>query len=174
MSLGEQAGPGQLDVGPSPKCFSENFPEGTIHFQVLDLGRQVFVWLSVGSPKLSNMFLAIDSPQVRGRATHCCARLHTSAASPHNCAQRAWRRRPQPRMYPFRPSAEDPAGLTWRTVLVTCRQAVPQRWRLSCAAQPLTRRPAWHSGSVGLGLSRAAWKGHWQWILGAGMDGQQG
>jgi hypothetical protein len=52
--------------GPSVRCFHETTPEAVIYFQIINLGRQLYVWISVGSPKLDNMFFAIQSRVVCG------------------------------------------------------------------------------------------------------------
>ena len=47
------------------RCFSEHTPESTIHFQVVDLGRQVYVWVGDGGPpKLGNLYTALKGPAV--------------------------------------------------------------------------------------------------------------
>lgn len=50
------------------RCFVESAPDATIYFQVVDLGQQVYVWIAVGGAKLQNMYLAIQSRQVRAAA----------------------------------------------------------------------------------------------------------
>ena len=42
------------------RCFTES----TLHFQVIDLGRQYYVWVSAVGPKLGNLYLAINTPTV--------------------------------------------------------------------------------------------------------------
>ncbi|WIA36886.1 hypothetical protein OEZ86_008134 [Tetradesmus obliquus] len=43
------------------RCFTEAAPDATLFFQVIDLGQQVYVWVSVGGAKFSNLYLAIQS-----------------------------------------------------------------------------------------------------------------
>ena len=43
------------------RCFSHATPEATLHFQIVDLGRQVYVWIGVGEPKLPNLYFAIQA-----------------------------------------------------------------------------------------------------------------
>lgn len=43
------------------RCFTEVAPDATIHFQILDLGQQLYVWVAVGGAKLQNLYLAIQS-----------------------------------------------------------------------------------------------------------------
>lgn len=45
-------------------CFTEQAPDATIHFQIIDLGLQLYIWVAVGGAKLQNMYLAIQSKQV--------------------------------------------------------------------------------------------------------------
>lgn len=45
-------------------CFTEQAPDATIHFQLIDLGLQLYIWVAVGGAKLQNMYLAIQSKQV--------------------------------------------------------------------------------------------------------------
>jgi hypothetical protein len=45
-------------------CFTEQAPDATIHFQIMDLGLQLYIWVAVGGAKLQNMYLAIQSKQV--------------------------------------------------------------------------------------------------------------
>ncbi|KAF5835809.1 hypothetical protein DUNSADRAFT_6843 [Dunaliella salina] len=45
------------------RCFTETAPDATIHCQIIDLGRQVYVWASVGAnTKLNNLYMAIQTP----------------------------------------------------------------------------------------------------------------
>lgn len=46
------------------RCFTEDAPDATMHFQIMDLGQQIFVWVAVGGAKLQNMYLAIQSKLV--------------------------------------------------------------------------------------------------------------
>jgi hypothetical protein len=61
-------------------CFSEQAPDATLHFQIIDLGLQLYIWVAVGGAKLQNMYLAIQSKQVcllvcvRNCSCCCCAR----------------------------------------------------------------------------------------------------
>ncbi len=84
-------------AGPSPRCFTEVTPEATIHFQVVDLGRQVYVWISSGAPNLSNLSFAIQSSAVSAAAV-CNGRCvggtrhadrHASVISMHAAAATA-------------------------------------------------------------------------------------
>eukprot|EP00878_Enallax_costatus_P007930 GHUV01008295.1.p1 GENE.GHUV01008295.1~~GHUV01008295.1.p1 ORF type:complete len:162 (+),score=52.51 GHUV01008295.1:149-634(+) len=43
------------------RCFSEIAPDATVHFQILDLGQQLFVWVAVGGAKFQNLYLAIQN-----------------------------------------------------------------------------------------------------------------
>ncbi|KAG1671134.1 hypothetical protein FOA52_005386 [Chlamydomonas sp. UWO 241] len=36
--------------------------EATLHFQILDLGRQYYIWISASGPKMANLYLAIQTP----------------------------------------------------------------------------------------------------------------
>lgn len=46
------------------RCFTASSGESTLHFQVIDLGRQYYVWVSAVGPKLGNLYLAINTPTV--------------------------------------------------------------------------------------------------------------
>lgn len=52
------------------RCFVEHAPDATIYGQIIDLGRQLYVWVSVGASgaKLNNLCMAIQTPAVR---LHC-------------------------------------------------------------------------------------------------------
>lgn len=52
-------------LGTSSRCFTEVTPEAAIHFQVVDLGRQIYVWIGVGTAKLGELYFAIKSAAVR-------------------------------------------------------------------------------------------------------------
>ena len=52
------------------RCFSEAGPDGVVHFQIVDLRRQLFVWLSSGSAQLGNLCMATQTQMV---CTHDCA-----------------------------------------------------------------------------------------------------
>lgn len=45
--------------------FSTTTHDAALNFQLLDLGRQYFVWVSAVGPKLGSLTLAIKSPAVR-------------------------------------------------------------------------------------------------------------
>ena len=55
---------GEGSARPSVHCFHESTPEAVIHFQIISLGRQLYIWISVGSPKLDNLYFAIQSKVV--------------------------------------------------------------------------------------------------------------
>lgn len=79
-------------AGPSVRCFSEVTPDAKLHFQVIDLGRQLYVWVGT-QPKLANMFFAIKSPAVsRGSERKAC----TTAWSSILCADASCRPGPSP------------------------------------------------------------------------------
>lgn len=46
-------------------CFSESGPDGAVHFQIVNLGRQLYVWLSAGSTQLGNLSMATQTRMVR-------------------------------------------------------------------------------------------------------------
>jgi hypothetical protein len=46
------------------RCFTEAAPDATLFFQIIDLGQQVYVWVSVGGAKFQNLYLAIQSRMV--------------------------------------------------------------------------------------------------------------
>ena len=75
MSAAAQAGNSGRDaaelkeVQPSVRVrtLTETPPgEAPMHFQIVDLGRQYYVWVGTGTPKLGNLHLAIQSSVVSG------------------------------------------------------------------------------------------------------------
>lgn len=83
----------------SPRCeptvqqrnFSMQSPDALLHFQILDLGRQYFIWVSAVGPKLDNLTLAIQTPSVRGAPL--LSPMHVgSALRPQRKATGHWRR----------------------------------------------------------------------------------
>jgi hypothetical protein len=47
----------------SVRCFSEATPsDGRLDFQVIDLGRQLYVWVAVGGARMGNLAFAIQPP----------------------------------------------------------------------------------------------------------------
>ena len=48
----------------SQRCFSEETPDATIYFQIVDLGRQLFIWIGAGGAKMNNLFMAIQTHTV--------------------------------------------------------------------------------------------------------------
>lgn len=52
-----------MAVAPTlvPRCFSFPLPseDGVLHIQLLELGRQTFVWLGVGQPALGSLSAAV-------------------------------------------------------------------------------------------------------------------
>ena len=62
------------------RCFSEQSPDGVVHFQVVNFGRQLFVWLSVGSEQLGQLCMATQTRMVRAyiRAVASALLVHSS------------------------------------------------------------------------------------------------
>ncbi|GLI61886.1 hypothetical protein VaNZ11_004398, partial [Volvox africanus] len=63
----------------SPTVRQRNFVtqthDATLHFQILDLGRQYYIWVSAMGPKLGSLYLAIKTP---GDKTPAVASLMTT------------------------------------------------------------------------------------------------
>ncbi|KIZ02786.1 hypothetical protein MNEG_5168, partial [Monoraphidium neglectum] len=54
----------QPSASCSVRCFSEVTPsDGRLDFQIIDLGRQLYVWVAVGGAKMSNLSFSIQAPQ---------------------------------------------------------------------------------------------------------------
>ncbi|KAL6749888.1 hypothetical protein V8C86DRAFT_2828868 [Haematococcus lacustris] len=81
------------------RCFTECLPEATVHFQLIDMGRQLYIWAGVGRPSLSAMCMAIKTPMTSPPAVatlmdagasnngHCvAARLTMKAHKPVLCS----------------------------------------------------------------------------------------
>lgn len=67
-------------------CFTEQAPDATIHFQIIDLGLQLYIWVAVGGAKLQNMYLAIQSKQVwHGAHFSWWFNLGPRTMQPHPC-----------------------------------------------------------------------------------------
>ncbi len=64
------------------RCFSEAGPDGVVHFQIVDLRRQLFVWVSVGSADLGNLCMATQTRMVR-RKSSCSTAALLSNIHPH-------------------------------------------------------------------------------------------
>jgi hypothetical protein len=68
LQLAAPAATAAAAVAAAPKanirCFTEAAPDTTLYFQVIDLGQQVYVWVSVGGAKFQNLYLAIQSRMV--------------------------------------------------------------------------------------------------------------
>ena len=47
------------------RCFTEPGPDGVVHFQIINLRRQLYVWLSAGSAQLGNLCMATQTRMVR-------------------------------------------------------------------------------------------------------------
>lgn len=45
-------------------CFSENILDVSVHFQIVHLGRQLFIWIGSTSTHLGNLYLAGTTRQV--------------------------------------------------------------------------------------------------------------
>ncbi|GBF89530.1 hypothetical protein Rsub_02248 [Raphidocelis subcapitata] len=64
-------GPNAAAPGPGSAarvlCFSETTPsDGRLDFQVIDLGRQLYVWVALGGAKMSNLCFSIQAPSQAG------------------------------------------------------------------------------------------------------------
>jgi hypothetical protein len=85
----------QLEPGAPPghgavvRCFSEVTPsDGRLDFQIIDLGRQVYVWVAAGGAKMKNLCFSIQAPAGGGApATAVLLRGH-AGASGEGLAQR--------------------------------------------------------------------------------------
>jgi hypothetical protein len=66
LQLGSSSSSSHLQAGMRSRihCFTEQAPDAAIHFQIIDLGLQLYIWVAVGGAKLQNMYLAIQSKQV--------------------------------------------------------------------------------------------------------------
>jgi hypothetical protein len=66
LQLAPPAAAAAVAVAPkaSIRCFTEAAPDATLYFQIIDLGQQVYVWVSVGGSKFQNLYLAIQSRMV--------------------------------------------------------------------------------------------------------------
>lgn len=66
---------GSLQLADHPhaniRCFTEVAPDATIHFQIIDLGQQLYIWVAVGGAKFQNLYLAIQSRLVGATYTLC-------------------------------------------------------------------------------------------------------
>ncbi len=47
------------------RCFTEQAPDATIYFQIIDLGLQLYIWIAIGGAKFQNLYMAIQSKLVR-------------------------------------------------------------------------------------------------------------
>lgn len=47
------------------RCFCESGPDGAVYFQIVNLRRQLYVWLSAGSAQLGNLCMATQTRMVR-------------------------------------------------------------------------------------------------------------
>jgi hypothetical protein len=64
---GDAAAAAASAPGCSVRCFSETTPsDGRLDFQIIDLGRQLYVWVAVGGAKMANLAFAIQSPAQGG------------------------------------------------------------------------------------------------------------
>jgi hypothetical protein len=45
--------------------FSEALPDATLHFQIIDIGRQLYVWMSMGTANLTQLAFGIQTAVVR-------------------------------------------------------------------------------------------------------------
>lgn len=72
---GAAAGPsggggGSGEPGARVRCFSEVTPsDGRLDFQVIHLGRQLYVWVAVGGAKMANLCFSIASAASQARAS---------------------------------------------------------------------------------------------------------
>ncbi|KAI8474400.1 MAG: hypothetical protein J3K34DRAFT_130669 [Monoraphidium minutum] len=63
-AAGAAAGAGAAAApGCSVRCFSEVTPsDGRLDFQIIDLGRQLYVWVAAGGAKFGNLSFSIQTP----------------------------------------------------------------------------------------------------------------
>ena len=71
------------------RCFSEVTPsDGRLDFQIVDLGRQLYVWVAVGGAKLSSMCFSIQAPSGGGAPSTAVLMRGGAGASGEGLAQR--------------------------------------------------------------------------------------
>jgi hypothetical protein len=69
-------------------CFSEEILDTQVHFQVIDLGRQLYVWAGTGEARMGALCLAAAPA---GAGSHCfilgllCSRMPYSAGDVQEC-----------------------------------------------------------------------------------------
>jgi hypothetical protein len=81
MQLSSSSSDPLADLKARVHCFTEQAPDATIQFQIIDLGLQVYIWVAVGGAKLQNMYLAIQSKQVCCELPlACCIHADSQAA----------------------------------------------------------------------------------------------
>jgi len=62
-------------TGAVQHCFSEEILDVTVHFQVMDLGRQLYVWVGTGEAKMGSMCFASPSDLQRGALRPCTCQV---------------------------------------------------------------------------------------------------
>ena len=80
----------QLRAPVSVRCFSEETPsDGRLDFQVVDLGRQLYVWVALGGARMPNLCFSIATAERQGGAPATAVLLRGNAgASGEGLAQR--------------------------------------------------------------------------------------
>ena len=66
-SAGDGPSPSSSSSSTRQRCFVESCGDVSVSFQVVDLGRQLYVWLAVGGAQMTNMYLGIQTTTVRGQ-----------------------------------------------------------------------------------------------------------
>lgn len=60
--MAEQEDQGMLEPRINQYSFTFETPEATIHYIIVDLGRQIYIWMSSAGLALDNLYLAIQTP----------------------------------------------------------------------------------------------------------------
>jgi hypothetical protein len=144
-------------------CFSHQAPDAAVHFQILDLGQQLYIWMGVGdTPRLQNMYLAIQARHVSATCGVCCSVGRRQPGGCHHggvgrrvsraCATGSspWCARTHARMRIHRthPKARRAHCITHASCSAhpRVRSSPRRRWPPSCPTRPPQPQPAFHSG----------------------------
>jgi hypothetical protein len=75
-----------LPIGMRQHTFTETTPDATLHFQILDIGRQIYVWMSTGTTSLSQLAFGIQT-QVVSNGSRCQKQHHPVLRLGHSLTQ---------------------------------------------------------------------------------------
>ena len=81
----QQQGGAAPSAAAMQHCVSEQVLDASVHFQIVDLGRQLYVWVGTGDARMGSMCVASPVPPGGHASLLCGATRNPRVAIPDQC-----------------------------------------------------------------------------------------